>query len=127
MTATDVATTIARQLEDGWNAADGAAYGAPFAEDADFVAIRGDLHSGPAIAAGHQAIFDSIYRGSTVRYEVVDAREIRGDVIVAHVRAHMHAPTGPLAGDNTAMGTMVLADDGDGHRIVAFHNPLVAP
>ena len=58
--------------------------------------------------------------------QVLDARPIRDDVIVAHVKADMHAPTGPLAGDNSAMGTMVLADDGDGHRIVAFHNTLVA-
>ncbi len=126
MTPADTATTIVQKLEDAWNAADGAAYGAPFAPDAGFVAIRGDLHTGPAIAAGHQAIFDTIYRDSTVRYEVVDARAIRDDVIVAHVRADLHAPAGPLAGDSTAMGTMVLADDGDGHRIVAYHNTLVA-
>ena len=122
----DVASTIARKLEDAWNAGDGAAYGAPFAPDADFVTIRGEQHSGPAIAAGHQAIFDTIYRGSTVRYKVIDARAIGGDVIVAHVIGELHAPTGPLAGDNTALGTMVLADDGDGHKIVAYHNTLVA-
>ena len=125
MTPTEIATDVARRLQDAWNAADGAAFGAPFAPDADFVAIRGDLHSGPAIAAGHQAIFDTIYRGSTLRYEVLDARTIRGDVIVAHVKGALHAPGGPLAGDSEALATMVLADEGDGHRIVAFHNTLV--
>ncbi len=62
MTAADIAGALARQLQDAWNAADGAAFGKPFAPDADFVTIRGELHSGPAIAAGHQAIFDTIYR-----------------------------------------------------------------
>ncbi len=65
MTAADIAGALARQLQDAWNAADGAAFGKPFAPDADFVTIRGELHSGPAIAAGHQAIFDTIYRDST--------------------------------------------------------------
>ncbi len=126
MTPTDIAGAIARKLEAAWNAADGAAYGAEFAPNAEFVTIRGELHAGPAIAAGHQAIFDTIYRGSTVRNEVLDARAIRGDVLVAHVKAELHVPAGALAGDRTALGTMVLADDGDGHRIVAYHNTLVA-
>ncbi len=127
MSPADIAGAVVEQLEEAWNAGDGAAFGAPFAPDADFVAIRGDLHSGPAIAAGHQAIFDTIYRGSTARYSVLDARAIRRDVIVAHVKAELHAPTGPLAGDSTALGTMVLAENGDGHRIVAYHTTLVAP
>jgi uncharacterized protein (TIGR02246 family) len=126
MTAAEIAGAVARQLQDAWNAADGAAYGKPFAPDADFVTIRGELHSGRAIAAGHQAIFDTIYRGSTVSNRVLDARSTTGDVIVAHVEAQLHVPAGPLAGDNTALGTMVLADEGDGHRIIAYHNTLVA-
>jgi len=70
-----VVETVIKRLEDAWNAADGEAFGAPFAPDADFVNIRGDLHSGSEeIAAGHQQIFDSIYAGSTVRYTVLQAR-----------------------------------------------------
>ncbi len=48
------------------NSADGPRFGEPFIGDADFVDIRGERHRGRgAIASGHQAIFDSIYRGST--------------------------------------------------------------
>lgn len=90
---------IAHRLETAWNAADGAAFAAPFTPDADFVAIRGDLHTGAeAIAAGHQAIFDSIYAGSTLEYAVLQARELGEGVIVGHVRGTLNAPTGPLAG-----------------------------
>ena len=43
-------------------------YGAAFADDSDFVTVRGRaLRSAQVIAAGHQGIFDSIYRGSTVK------------------------------------------------------------
>jgi uncharacterized protein (TIGR02246 family) len=118
---------IIEQLETGWNAGDGAAYAAPFAQDADFVNIRGELHSGAqAIAAGHQGIFDSIYSGSTVDYSVLQARPLVDGGILAHVSGRLHVPGGPLAGDHEALGTVVLVPDGDDHRIAAYHNTLVA-
>jgi uncharacterized protein (TIGR02246 family) len=125
MNAAETAAAIAQQLEAAWNAADGAAYGAPFSPEASFVTIRGELHSGPAIAAGHQAIFDSIYKDSAIRLEVLDARSVHDGVVVAHVGADLHVPAGPMAGDSRALGTMVLVDDGGGPRIVAYQNTLV--
>jgi uncharacterized protein (TIGR02246 family) len=54
--------SIVRQLEAAWNAMDGSAFAAPFAAEADFVNIRGEHFRGQgAIAAGHAAIFQSIY------------------------------------------------------------------
>ena len=77
---------IAGRLESAWNAADGAAFAAPFAPDADFVNIRGELHTGrEAIGAGHQAIFESIYAGSTLEYSPLQAREVDGSVIVGQM------------------------------------------
>ena len=97
MNPEDISRTVIEQLESAWNAADGAAFGAPFAPDADFVTIRGELHSGPAIAIGHQRIFDTIYAGSTVAYDLVQAREVDDRVTVAHVRGTLQVPGGPLA------------------------------
>ena len=54
------AETLIERLQQAWNAGDGLAFGAPFAPDADFVTVRGELHSGEAIAAGRQQIFDTI-------------------------------------------------------------------
>ena len=114
-------------LEKAWNAGDGAAFGAAFTGDADFVAIRGDRHkSRAAIAAGHQAIFDSIYEGSTVRYEVVQERPLTDDVLLVHVAATMDAPSGPLAGRNESTASLVAVRHDDEWRIAAFHNTLVA-
>ena len=127
MNPQDIAAEIAGRLEAAWNAADGAAFAEPFTPDADFVAIRGDHHTGAAIGPGHQQIFDTIYAGSTVHYEVVDARALTDDVILAHVLGTLDAPAGPLAGRSQAMGTMVLVADGDRHRIAAYHNTLVVP
>ena len=122
-----VAQGLMTRLEEAWNAADGAAFAEPFSADADFVAIRGDLHTGStAIADGHQQIFDTIYAGSTVAYRVLQAREIAGGVILAHVRGTIAAPSGPLAGEHTATATVVLALHGDDYEIAAFHNTLVS-
>jgi uncharacterized protein (TIGR02246 family) len=121
-----VSETILRQLEEAWNAADGAAFAVPFTEDADFVAVRGDYNSGrEAIARGHQAIFDGIYRGSTVRRELIQARALTEDVILAHSTQVMDAPSGPLAGTHKATATMVLVRTAEGWRIAAYQNTLV--
>ena len=125
-TTSTAAENAVRLLEDAWNAADGEAFGAPFAENADFVNVRGELHTGRrAIAAGHQGIFDSIYAGSTVRYQVLRSRELGDGSILAHVDARLSVPGGPLAGDHQALASMLLIENGDGHAIASFHNTLV--
>ena len=121
------AQPVIDSLESAWNAADGAAFGAPFASDADFVTIRGELHTGAdAIAAGHQGIFDTIYKDSTVTFSLLQARELDDGVILAHVDSRLQVPGGPLAGDHPAVGTVVLVPNGEGHKITAYHNTLVA-
>ena len=122
----EAAATIVKELEASWNAADGARFGVPFTDDADFVTIRGEhLRSREAIAKGHQGIFDSIYKGSTVRYEVSSVRAIAPGVAVAHVKTELNAPTGPLAGKHNSLFTIVLVQLQGDWRIAAFHNTLV--
>jgi len=114
------------ELESAWNAADGAGFARSFAEDADFVNIRAEhLRTREVIARGHQAIFDTIYKGSTVRYEVAAVRELAPTVLLGHVKATLKAPTGPLAGEHNALFTIVLVQDQNDWWISAFHNTLV--
>ena len=121
-----IATTILEQLEQAWNAGDGAAFGAPFADESDFVNVRGEHHRGADnIAHGHQAIFDSIYAGSTVRFRLDVARPVAG-TILAVASSTLDAPSGPLKGIHNARFTMVIADQGDDWRVASFHNTLVA-
>ena len=125
-TTAAIATAALEQLERAWNQADGAAFGAAFAEDADFVDIRGDHHQGrAAIAHGHQAIFDSIYAGSTVRYELDAAREVVPGCIVAVGSATLDAPGGPLQGIHHSRSTLAITEQGDRWAVAAFHNTLV--
>ena len=104
----------------------GASFGEPFTPDGDFVNVRGELHSGEAIAVGHQQIFDTIYAGSTVRYSVIRVREIEGGAILAHVRGELDVPGGPLAGKQKALASVLIVGRGDERGIGAFHNTLIA-
>jgi uncharacterized protein (TIGR02246 family) len=118
--------TIMQRLERAWNSADGSAYGEPFSPGADFVTIRGDLHTGrDAVVAGHQEIFGTIYAGTTMRYQVLQARQLDDRVVLAHVRATLSAPSGPLAGEHASTITVVLLKHGGGWEITALHNTLI--
>ncbi len=118
---------VVRRLEAAWNALDGSAFAAPFAPDADFVNIRGEhMRSRPAIAAGHAAIFQTIYAGSTNRYTVEGARLLRPDVALVHVHSMLEAPHGPLAGRHAARFSLVLTKERGGWEIAALHNTLEA-
>lgn len=125
--AENVANELIDRLEQAWNDADGRAFGEPFTADADFVDIRGEYHRGQeAIAAGHQAIFDSIYKGSSANYKLMQARELSGDTILAHTTGVLRAPSGPLAGEHSSVQSLVLVREGEEWKIAGFHNTLVA-
>jgi uncharacterized protein (TIGR02246 family) len=123
---TDDAAALAARLESAWNAGDGAAFAAPFAEDADFVNVLGMHARGrEAIAAGHEQIFRSVYAGSTVRYRVETARLLRPDVALVHLNASLTVPTGPMAGTDDAIPSLVLTRDGGEWRVASFHNTYI--
>ena len=131
----DAVRAIVGELERAWNAADGTAFARPFADDADFVNIRGEhFRTREAIAKGHQGIFDTIYKGSRVRYETSALRSLSPGVLVAHIKSTLNARTGPLAGEHTALFTMIVVneerdedeDESRNWQIASFHNTLIA-
>ena len=125
-----VARDVLGRLETAWNSADGAAFGAVYAEDAEFVTVRGvHLTGASAIAAGHARIFATIYAGSVNRMDLVRAEEIADGVVLAISVHTLDCPSGPLVGVHRAMSTSVLARPPRGGRswqVVATHNTLVA-
>ena len=122
------AERIVNQLEHAWNGMDGVAFAAPFAQDADFVNIRGEHQRGrDTIAAGHTGIFRSIYAGSTVRIVVESARLLHPDLALVHAASVLDVPQGPLAGSLRARFSMVLTKGAGGWEIAAFHNTMEPP
>ena len=121
------ATEFFANLEKAWNAGDGGRFGAGFAEVTDFVNIRGEhLHGGTAlIAAGHQGIFDTIYRGSTNTIHVDRVREVAPGCLLVHATATLDAPTGPLAGRHQSKISALLVEHDGTWKATAFHNTLI--
>jgi uncharacterized protein (TIGR02246 family) len=129
LTADDRAAleSVVSQLEAAWNAMDGSAFAAPFASDADFVTIRGEHFRGrPVIAAGHAAIFRTIYAGSTNQCIIEGARLLRPEVALVHVHSLLDAPQGPLVGTHRARFSLVLTKEAGTWEIAALHNTLEA-
>jgi uncharacterized protein (TIGR02246 family) len=125
---TAIATTRLAQLERAWNLADGAAFGELFSPDSDFVDIRGGHHRGDAaVGQGHQALFDSVYAGSTIQYELEAARVVAPGCVVAVATATLNAPSGPMQGVNRSRLTVTITEDRGRWSLAAFHNTLVPP
>ena len=118
---------IVAGLEASWNVADGAGYGTAFAEDADFVNVYGHhFHGRAVIAAGHQQIFDTVYRGSRIAGTVEGVRTIGPGVALARVAYHLRIPRDGAEHEARARATLVLTNGGAGWRIAAFHNTPIA-
>ena len=118
---------IVAGLEASWNTADGAAYGRPFAADADFVPIYGQFFSGrAAIAAGHQQIFDTVYRGSRNSATIEGLRLLAPGVALARVTWCLRVPDGAAMREGRSRNSIVLTHGGTGWEIAAFHNTLIA-
>ncbi|MBV9736941.1 MAG: SgcJ/EcaC family oxidoreductase [Candidatus Eremiobacteraeota bacterium] len=115
-------------MESAWNNGDSAAFAAAFAEDADFVNVYG-LHARgrDAIAAGHQFIFMTVYKGSQVEYRIDSMRELVPGVTLVHVSAKLNVPEGPMAGKHAALWSGVAMSTSDGWKFAAFQNTFVKP
>lgn len=118
---------IASRLQDGWNKGDGKAFAAPFAEDADYVVVNGMRIKGrDTIAAGHQRIFDTVYKDSHNTATVQSVRFIRDDVAVAHIEWHLKFRENAVEREGKAMCSMVMTKKNGEWSIIAFHNTPIA-
>jgi uncharacterized protein (TIGR02246 family) len=112
-----------RQLEAGWNAKSGALFAKPFAADADYVVINGSYIKGrEAIAQGHQRIFDTFYKESTLTLSVKQVRMLRPDVAVVHITGTNKTPRGAETQVGEAIMTLLMTKESGVWRIAAFQN-----
>ena len=124
-TETTMMNELFAELQAAWHAADGDRWGRSFCDDADFVNVQGTHIKGvAAIAAGHQGIFDTIYKDSKLEYSVVSAVPLADGCILGVIAAVLDVPAGPLEGVKPATISAVVVDTGAGWKVRAFHNTL---
>jgi uncharacterized protein (TIGR02246 family) len=114
-----------KQMETGWNTKSGASFAKPFAADADYVIINGmHIRGYDAIEKGHQQIFDTIYKDTTVSLIVKQIRFLRPDVALVHVSGHRDSPQPNLKADATLV--MVMTKNDGSWKIASFQNTPVS-
>jgi uncharacterized protein (TIGR02246 family) len=118
---------IVAKLQAAWNAADSVAWARFFAEDVDFIHILGVHYTGrPAVEMGHRMIWDTIYKGSTVKYAVEKIRPAGADVAVVFVLGEMTFYDDGVERHIKARPTMTVQRLDGGWQIIVFQNTLVA-
>lgn len=116
----------AEQMVKGWNMKSGAEFAKPFAADADYVIINGVRIKGrDVIAKGHQRIFDTIYKDSTLSYSIEQVRFLRPDVAVVHMQTSLEVTQENSTRTGNARITLVMTKNKDKWEIAAFQNTQV--
>jgi uncharacterized protein (TIGR02246 family) len=118
-----------------WNAGDAVAFARHFAADGTFTNIRGQFFTGrEAFTERHDFIFKGIYRGTTMKQDVVSLKFIRPDVAVVEtltavigIQKLTPGMSVDTKGRLRSRLLQVMVKDGGDWKIVTFHNTDVRP
>ncbi|MDT8911321.1 SgcJ/EcaC family oxidoreductase [Amycolatopsis sp. PS_44_ISF1] len=104
-----------RAMARGWAEGDASLFASVFAEDVDFVTVRGEALSGrEAVEAGHARLFVTAYRDTTLSATVVLIRPLAPGLSLVHATSTI-TPAGV-----TTHAQAVVQD----RSILAFHNMI---
>ncbi|MFI5608642.1 SgcJ/EcaC family oxidoreductase [Amycolatopsis sp. NPDC051903] len=107
-----------RTMTDGWADGDAARFASVFAEDVDFVNVRGEALVGRrAVETGHAQLFATAYLGTTLSAEVTLIRRLAPDLSLVHATSEI-APAGVKT-----HAQAVVRHTGE-PTIAAFHNMI---
>ena len=116
--------SLYQQLMDGWNAASGYAFAAPFEEDGDLVGFDGTHIKGrQEIASFHQHLFDMFLKGSQLIGKVRSVRFLTSNVAVMHaVGGTVMAEQSDLEPERNSVLTLVAVKRNGKWSLAAFQN-----
>ena len=116
---TDQIYELWRRMEHGWATGDGEVFASVFAQDVDFVNVRGEeLFGRRAVALGHGQLFAGPYRDTKLTAEISLIRPLTDGISLVHVTSSI-AP----AGITTHAQAVVVRRAGV-WEIAAFHNMI---
>ncbi len=119
---------IIKQCSDAWNAGNGRAFAAPFAEDADYIIIDGRHARGrDVIAVGHQRIFETIYRDSNLKIDIEEMHFLRPDVAVVCCLGLLTGARGENKYREQARSGWVMTKTDGEWQVASFQNTPIAP
>ncbi|GAA3686890.1 uncharacterized protein (TIGR02246 family) [Lentzea atacamensis] len=108
-----------RRMEQGWAQGDGEMFASVFAQDVDFVTVRGEeLFGRRAVALGHGQLFAGPYRDTKLTAEISLIKPLSDGISLVHVTSSI-APAGI-----TTHAQAVVVQREDVWEIAAFHNMI---
>jgi len=114
---------IVSRMQEGWNTGSGKEFAASFDEDADYVVVNGMRIKGRTeIDAGHQRIFDTVYKNSRQSSTVQTVRFLSDTIALAHIEWNLKLADGH---EGKAMNLLVLTKKNGQWGITAFHNTRI--
>jgi uncharacterized protein (TIGR02246 family) len=116
-----------QSLLDAWGRGDAVAYGALFAEDADYVAFDGSHTRGrAAIIAAHAPLFERWLKGSRLVGRVEQVRFLQPDIAIVHATGGtiLAGEARPRPSRDSIQSLVARKRDGAWH-FVAFHNTRI--
>ncbi|MEV6316151.1 SgcJ/EcaC family oxidoreductase [Streptomyces sp. NPDC051776] len=106
-----------------WAAGDAASFAANFSETCDFTTVRGEKPPGrDGIAAGHDRLFRTAYRGTVLRARVTGIRALRPDLATVNAESTIVGADGTPLVSTHALAVVERTASTGGWRITAFHN-----
>ena len=117
------------RMYDAWRRGDAAAYAACLTDDADYVVFDGTRLRGRADnAAQHQALFDTLLRGSRLTGQTESIAMLSPDVALVHSVGAVAWPWEDAPSPKAqSRQTMVVVRQGGRWLARAFHNTRVRP
>src|SRR5260221_5934118 len=118
---------LLQEMQDGWNQGDGQAFAASFTEDADYIVVNGTpLKGRQAIAAAHQQLFETRFRGSRLQGFVKHIRFLSDDIALVHLHGRPQIPDQAVpAPEQYSIQTLIGIKRADGWRFTSFQNTLI--
>lgn len=120
---------LVRHLEVSWNRNDGTDYASAFTEDCDYIAFDGThLKGRKTNAEHHQLLFDTVLRGSRLKFENVTVRFLSPTVALLHGDGSVLMPwQSKVAERRRSLQTYVCVKKDKTWKIAAFQNVRVRP
>ena len=117
---------IVSNMTAAWNRRDVAAFGAAFAEDAEFTNVFGMRQSGRAeIEASHAPLFETIFKDTELTATETRVRLIRPDIAAVDVRWNMSGARDPMGNpwpEREGILNWIVTLHGDRWLIEVSHN-----
>jgi uncharacterized protein (TIGR02246 family) len=79
-----------------------------------------------AIAGLYEMLFRSVFAESSVNPSAASSKRLRADVELVHVKVRVNVAHGHLAGEQNAVISMVMTQNGSRWMVASMHNTLVS-